>query len=207
VARADDSGDLARRILVGVAELRGRFGGGHVADVLAGASTERIRTSQHDRLTCYGSLREASRQELRAWIDQLVAQGLLARTGDEYPTLKLTPAGARVIRGESVAGPLSRAARAAPTRRIGAPAAGALPAPDEAALFESLRRVRRALAEERHVPPYVIFSDVSLREMARLRPLTPRAFREIKGVGDWKCEAFGAQFMAAIRGNVINLED
>jgi ATP-dependent DNA helicase RecQ len=69
-------------------------------------------------------------------------------------------------------------------------------------LFEALRTLRRTLAEERGVPPYLIFSDASLRDMARLRPTTLERFREVKGVGDWKLETFGERFLRAIRATV-----
>ncbi len=65
-------------------------------------------------------------------------------------------------------------------------------------LFEVLRQVRRELADERKVPPYIIFSDLTLRELARLRPATPAAFLAVKGVGVWKSEQFGARFIDAI---------
>ncbi|HEV8584403.1 MAG TPA: HRDC domain-containing protein, partial [Methylomirabilota bacterium] len=69
----------------------------------------------------------------------------------------------------------------------------------DAELFEILRALRRRVAEERGVPPYLIFSDASLRDMARLRPRTLDEFREVKGVGDWKLETFGDRFLTAVR--------
>ena len=69
----------------------------------------------------------------------------------------------------------------------------------DAAVFEALRILRRTIAEERGVPPYLIFSDASLRDMARVRPLTLAKFRDVKGVGDWKLETFGERFVAAVR--------
>jgi len=218
IAVADDSPAIARKILAGVAALRGRFGAGHVAEVLAGASTERIRALGHDRLAVHGTLGDVDRQQIRAWIDQLLGQGHLERAGGEYPTVGLTPSGARIVRGEAEAGPLSRPRRPAavarggpggPGRRPRAPAAsGAAPlglaprGPEDRDLFETLRAVRRALAEERGVPPYVIFSDASLRDMAGAQPLTPAALLEVKGVGEWKCREFGERFLAAIRAHV-----
>ena len=217
VAAADDGAQIAARILAGAAELRGRFGGAHLADVLTGAGTEKIRGMRHDRLTAYGSITQASKSEVRAWIDQLIGQGFLARTEAEFPTVTVTAAGARVLRGEEEAGPLSRVAKPARTRaanradaaREGASGAvGAREAdgaPGEAydrALFETLRGVRRAIAQERGVPPYLVFSDVSLRDMARRRPTLPHEFLDVKGVGDWKAEEYGAQFVAAIRAHV-----
>jgi len=197
VTQAEDSAGIAAKILAGVAELGGRFGAAHVTDVLTGASTDRIRTLGHDRLAAYGSLREATKRELRAWVDQLLGQGHLMRSSGEYPTLSLTGTGRQVLRGEQPAGPLRSVAR--PTR---APRpAAAVGGEGDHELFERLRAVRREVAEERGVPPYVIFSDASLRDMTRLRPTTAGMFLEVKGVGEWKCEAFGERFLDAIRAH------
>ncbi|MBI1961949.1 MAG: RecQ family ATP-dependent DNA helicase, partial [Candidatus Rokubacteria bacterium] len=199
VASVDDAQGIATKILRAVAELRGRFGAGHVVEVLAGAAGERIVSLQHDRLDAYGSLREARRPELRAWIEQLIGQGFLARTSGEYPTVVLTKHGAAVLRGETAAGPLSRITKPArPARTAAVAPGGAAGGPDDRELFEALRRLRRELAEERGVPPYVVFSDATLREMVRLRPRTREEFLDVKGVGEWKSEEFGARFLAAI---------
>jgi ATP-dependent DNA helicase RecQ len=208
-----DTAGVAARIMEAVAELRGRFGATHVADVLAGAATGRIGQLGHDRLTTYGALRREKKAQVRAWIDQLLAHGLLARTDDEYPTVTLTEQGRAVLRGEGQAPALTSAgavrATAADSRervngeRPAEPAVGDPTAYDPTAydrvLFETLRALRRRLADERRVPPYLIFSDASLREMARLRPRSPAAFREVKGVGEWKAAEFGERFLAAIR--------
>jgi ATP-dependent DNA helicase RecQ len=84
-----------------------------------------------------------------------------------------------------------------PRESAGPPAARA--GLDEHLVFEALRGLRRTIAEERGVPPYLIFSDASLRDMARLRPATLEQFREVKGVGDWKLETFGERFLTVIR--------
>ena len=156
VASVDGAAEISAKILRAVAELRGRFGAGHVADVLAGASTARLEALAHGRLGSYGALRDVTKAELRGWIDQLIGQGLLERTAGEYPTVALTKHGAQVLRGESTAGPLSRVAPARRERGPARVAPGSAVSPsgdDERALFEELRRVRRALAEERGVPP------------------------------------------------------
>jgi ATP-dependent DNA helicase RecQ len=212
VAAADDGPQIAARILAGAAELRGRFGGAHLADVLTGAATEKIRSMRHERLGCYGGLPGASKSEVRTWIDQLIGQGLLARTDGEYPTVTITARGARVLRGEEQAGPLSRAPRP-PRPRPGLRDPGetrsradgdgpSLADAYDGELFEALRTLRREIAQERGVPSYIVFGDVSLRDMARRRPTTPAAFREVKGVGEWKAEEFGPRFLAAIRAHV-----
>src|SRR5262245_10869852 len=203
-----DTADIARKILAAAAELRGRFGGAHVADVLCAAATARIAQLGHERLTGYGGLPGEKKSQVRAWIDQLLAQGLLARTEAEYPTLTLTATGAAVLRGEREAAPLvSSVSRVAPPppssdhSRSGEGAGVEAPGADipDAAIFDALRALRRTIAEERGVPPYVVFSDASLRDMARLRPTTLEAFGDVKGVGDWKRETFGERFVAAVR--------
>ena len=201
---------VAAKIMHAVAELRGRFGATHVADVLAGAATGRIGQLGHDRLAGYGALRGEKKAQVRAWIDQLLAHGLLARSDDEYPTVTLTEQGRAVLRGEGSAPALSSAGAVRATSadsRAGAD--GDRPAPPVAdptaydrVLFEALRGLRRRIADERGVPPYLIFSDASLRDMARLRPRTPTAFLEVKGVGEWKAAEFGERFLAAIRSAV-----
>jgi len=209
VAAADDGPQIAARILAAAAELRGRFGATHLADVLTGAATEKIRAMRHERLGAYGALSEASKSEVRTWVDQLIGQGLLARSDGEYPTVAVTTRGARVLRGEEVAGPLSRAPRPTrergPKERRGTDAAAQSDAGEayDRELFETLRGVRRTLAQERGVPPYLVFSDVTLREMARRRPTTTAAFLMVKGVGEWKAEEFGARFLAAISRYLI----
>ena len=217
VTGADTTG-VAARILAGVDALRGRFGVTHVADVLTGASTARVAQLAHDRLDAYGALRGEKKNQVRAWIEQLIAQGHLARTDDEYPTVTLTPSGRAILKGEGTAAPLSssltpvRARASAMTaagegsgvssRRVGFRASEDTPDPSPAAvaaLFDALRALRKRIAEERGVPPYLVFSDASLRDMARLRPTTLEAFLEVKGVGEWKAQAFGERFLAAIR--------
>jgi ATP-dependent DNA helicase RecQ len=205
-----DTSGVAARIMEAVAELRGRFGATHVADVLAGASTGRIGQLGHDRLTTYGALRGEKKAQVRAWIDQLLAHGLLARTDDEYPTVTLTERGRAALRGEEATPALSSSAalRATAADSTSADestrpaAAEAEPGAYDRVLFEALRALRRRIADERRVPPYLIFSDASLRDMARLRPRTAAAFLEVKGVGEWKAAEFGERFLAAIRSAI-----
>ena len=98
-------------------------------------------------------------------------------------------------------------AREAASSSEAAGRAGGDPTAYDRVLFEALRGLRRAIAEERGVPPYLVFSDASLRDMARLRPVTLEQFREVKGVGDWKLETFGERFLVAIRRAVAGVPD
>ena len=209
-----DTSGVAARILEAVGELRGRFGAAHVADVLAGAATGRIGQLRHDRLGAYGTLRGEAKARVRGWIDQLLAHGLLARTDDEYPTVTLTEQGRAVLRGEGKAPALTSAGAVRATAADAGPpaqpeAAGARvdagPGGHDRVLFEALRGLRRTIAEERGVPPYLVFSDASLRDMARLRPRTREALLAVRGVGAWKCETFGDRFLALIRQQTASL--
>jgi ATP-dependent DNA helicase RecQ len=172
-----------------------------VADVLRGAETARIARMRHDRLEAYGLLRQIPKSTVRNWIAQLETQGCLAREGDEYPTLGVTAQGHRVLRGEAAAALLRTIARPARPPRPARPATpfglGGGTADEE--LFEVLRALRRSMAEERGIPPYLIFSDASLREMARERPTTEEAFLQVKGVGLRKLQELGPRFLACIR--------
>jgi len=210
--QGDASTDAAARLLEAVEALRGRFGAAHVADVVLGAATARIAQLGHDRLAAYGALRGEKKGQVRAWIDQLMAHALLTRTDDEYPTVTLTARGRAVLRGEAPAPALTSvrvtaaaAAESAPRERLGRPVADG--SVYDRLLFDELRALRRRVAEERGVPPYLIFSDASLRDMARLRPTTLEQFREVKGVGDWKLETFGERFVTAIRRAVAGVPD
>lgn len=206
--RGDDAAGIVAKILGAADELGGRFGAAHAADVLCGAATARIEALGHARLGAYGALRGEKKVQVRAWIDQLIGRGLIDRTDDEYPTLVLTDAGRATLVGERTVEPLAVTAAPPPKpprgRRRGADAdavgttvarAGTVA---DAAIFEALRRLRRAVAEERGVPPYLVFSDASLHDMARRRPRTLDDMREVKGVGDWKLQTFGERFLAAV---------
>ncbi len=203
VAAENDAVVIAQKVLSCVVRLGERFGADYVADVLRGADTDRVRKFRHDQLSTYALLRDHRKAEIRNWIDQLEGQGCLAREDGEYPTLALTEHGRRVMRGEAdvrlfktVAPPPREAAGRAGRRDK---AEGGVYAPPDAALFETLRALRRTMAEERGIPPYLIFSDATLRELARERPTTEAEFLAIKGVGQRKLEELGPRFLACIR--------
>jgi ATP-dependent DNA helicase RecQ len=154
-------------------------------------------------LSTYGLLRDHRKAEIRGWIDQLEGQGCLAREEGEYPTLSLTEHGRRVLHGEGDVR-LLRTVTLPPRaegRRAGRREAEDVMSREavDGDLFEALRALRRTMAEERGVPPYVIFSDASLREMARDRPTTEEAFLRIKGVGQHKLAELGPRFLARVR--------
>ncbi len=202
IAVEDGSAALARQILACVAGLGERFGADYVADVLRGAETARIARMRHDRLDAYGALRQHPKAAVRNWIEQLEGQGCLARGDSEYPTLEMTAQGHRVLRGEEsvpLLRTVARSPRTAPSRPARLAVPSGLGRTGDEDLFETLRALRRAMAEERGIPPYLIFNDASLREMARERPTTEEAFLQIKGVGLRKLQELGPRFLACIR--------
>jgi ATP-dependent DNA helicase RecQ len=171
------------------------FGVLHIVDVLAGADTDRIRQRRHDRLSTYGLLADLPRKALIALVHQLLDQRLLERTPGDRPVLRLNQASWAVLRGQ-------RNVQLVQPKQ----APVAKPRFDEDSwegvdkgLFEHLRQLRRSLADERGVPPYIIFGDATLRDLARLRPSSPSGFAAVRGVGQKKLVDLGPAFLAHIR--------
>jgi ATP-dependent DNA helicase RecQ len=194
---------LARKILSSVARVGQRFGAAHVTSVLRGHASEQVRSRGHDVLTTFGLLRDASVAEVRGYIEQLLAYRLLRQTDDNYPVLTLTPAGVALLKDENSEPGLTLARQRSPERtRGGLRQRGRVETESwegvDRALFDRLRAVRLEIARERSVPPYVIFHDATLREMARLKPRSMGALRAVYGVGERKAEDLGAAFLEAI---------
>jgi ATP-dependent DNA helicase RecQ len=194
-----ESTTVAQKILSGVARLKQGWGTGHVTDVLLGRATEKVASCGHDALSTFGLLKDETVSAVRGYIEQLVAEGFLAREGDPYPVLRLTPSGTSLMRGQ-IDCTLYREVRppASGRKRRGASSSGA-PADVDRDLFDILRDVRLRLARERNVPPYVIFHDKTLLEMVERRPKTVADLHELYGVGAKKAADFGDAFLDAIR--------
>ncbi|HVZ23688.1 MAG TPA: DNA helicase RecQ [Vicinamibacterales bacterium] len=196
-----DAVTIARKVLSCVARVGQRFGAGHVTGVLRGQATETIAARGHDALSTFGLLSGASAPEVRGYIDQLVGLGLLQQTDDGYPVLMLTTKGMALLRDERSCPDLALARQRPPERNAARPRSRAEAESWEGVdrdLFERLRAVRLQVARERGVPPYVVFHDATLREMARLRPSSRAALLAVRGVGARKAEDLGERFLAAI---------
>ncbi len=196
----DDSLVVAQKVLSCVVRCEQRYGAAHITEVLRGKANARVQRAGHDKLSTFGLLGGESVTTVRSWIDQLVGAGQLSVTSGNYPTLHLSQDGVEVMRGESVVslvrlGPEKASPSSAGRRR--AATLEDLPPIDES-LFDELREVRRALARERNVPPYIIFGDRTLSAMAAYRPKTPEEFRALKGVGEKKAMDLGPLFLSAI---------
>jgi ATP-dependent DNA helicase RecQ len=169
------------------------FGLNHIVEVLTGGETEAIRQRGHDQLSTYGIGRDLKRSAWQAIGRELLRLGLVEVAPGKFATLQITEVGREALRTRSSITLTKPVEKPEPRERR---RAGAIEC-DEV-LFEKLRLVRRTLADERNVPAYVIFSDVSLREMARSFPETQPEFRRIPGVGEQKLREFAEPFLAAI---------
>ena len=195
VAGAEDATVVAQQIISCVARMGERFGVMRVVEVLVGADTEQVRNWRLNELSTYGLLEDTPRKHVMNWTHQLVDQGLLERTTDDHPVLKLNAASWEVLRGERRVSLIKpREGRVKKTRAERESWEGV-----NQGLFEHLRQVRRELAEERQVPAFVIFSDAALRDMARRKPRTEEEFLAVHGVGTVKLQNFGRRFVSEIR--------
>ena len=198
---------LARQILSCVARVGQRFGATHVASVLRGHASDQVVSRGHERLSTFGLLPDASVTEVRGYIEQLTGAGLLQQIGEDYPVLALTSAGVALLKDERHCPDLTLA-RQRPPRKDTARRQSRVEAESwqdvDRDLFERLRAVRLDIARARSVPPYVIFHDATLREMARLRPSSIRELLAVKGVGARKADDLGETFLAAIRSHAAD---
>ena len=196
--QAEKEHDVTReagRIVACVMALGGKYGKTLTAKVLAGGRDERIREKQLDKLSVFGSLRSEGEENIRAMIDELIMDEVLELTDGKYPLLKAGPRAREALLGDE---PIRmtlvhRRAEPAPRRRV-----GLKPAVDKA-LLSRLNRLRRSLAEEQHVPPFIIFTNATLRDMAAKCPRTRAQMARVDGVGAGKLDRYGDLFLRVIR--------
>ncbi len=192
----------AQKFLSCVYRIREKSGFGvgmnHIVEVLTGADTDKVRKFDHQSLSTYNIGSEHTRAEWSAIGRELIRFGFLFQNTEQFSVIEITSAGFAALKSRQ---------KITLTKPVAAPApdkekhrAGEI-ACDEA-LFEKLRALRKQLADERSVPSYIIFSDVSLRQMARLYPASDKDFARISGVGDKKLREFGAVFLAEIAAHL-----
>ena len=182
-----------------LAQRRERFGAAHVIEILRGSRSERVLARNHDELSVHGIGKNHSLAEWRALVRTLLHQGLVAETQDGYPTLSLNAQSWQVLKGQRTV-QVARAARlGVSARRDRAPATGASLGGEDKTLFDVLRALRKRLADEQALPPYAIFHDATLRDMAQQRPVTLDQFARIRGIGEAKLCRYGESFIEAIR--------
>jgi len=192
-----DATEIAQKILSTVLRTQERFGAAYICDVLRGSKKERIVENKHDTLSVHGIARNIPVDDLRAYIRDLEKKGYLEKNDGEYPTLGVSSIGkAALVSGERILLPtlIPTSTNTSPARK---PARGDLPF--EAELFEELRALRKSIAENQNVPPFVIFGDRSLQEMSYYLPATSDQLAVIFGVGARKLAEYGETFLAPIR--------
>lgn len=181
----------------------------HIIDVLTGEQTDSIQSRQHDQISTFGIGKGLSREQWQTIGRELTRIGLLEVAAGKYATVELTAAGlAALKRRETIwltkieparprAGKSRRKKNGSGVSRLQPQSVCETEFDD--GLFKRLRKLRRKIADERNVPAYIIFSDATLREMARQLPRTREQFSEISGVGEEKLQLFAEMFVAEIR--------
>lgn len=185
----DDRGQVdvtveAQMVLSCIRRMKERFGKTMVTKVLTGSSDQKIRNFGLDQLSTYGIMKEKTQKAVNEFIDFLTAEGYLQPTDGQYPVLMLTEKAADVLRNTSQV-----------YRKENVRIAQIV---EDNELFEKLRELRREIAEKEKVPPYIIFSDVTLREMSGLLPRSEQELLQVKGIGERKLEAYGTEFLSLI---------
>ncbi len=188
-----DATIIAQKIMSAVIRTGQRFGISYVSEVLRGANTKAVRQRNHANLSVYGIEREFSDSEIKEIAGILVARGLLYRNNSEYATLGVTEAGRTFLKNRETL-TLARPEREA--RQASSVSREALDY--DQPLFDKLRDLRRRLASDRNVPPYVIFGDVTLQQMAYYLPQSKESLSRISGVGAKKLEDLGDAFLSPI---------
>ena len=186
-----DATEIARKLLSAAFRTEMRFGVGHLADVLAGNDTEKVRSFGHNRLSVFGIATADELQLVRAAARALIARDALR--ADAYGGLSFGPAAKPILKGEeslTIATPPPR------RRKSGRRSEG----PSDP-LFEALRETRRRIAAEAGVPPYVIFHDSTLHEIAERKPRDLNELAQVQGVGATKLERYGEAMLAALSTN------
>lgn len=176
----------AQKILSCIYRMHERFGLAMVADVLKGSLNKKVVQFQLDKLSTHGIMRETSLQEIKDRINFLAAEGYLAVSGGQYPILKLASKAVPVLKGEEKVFQMLLPQKVVVIT-------------DVERIFEKLRALRRTIAQKEGLPPYMIFPDSTLREMARFCPQNLQALLSINGVGEKKLEKYGELFLQGLR--------
>jgi len=199
-----DATEVVQKILSAVIKTEERFGGNYVVDVLRGARLQVIYDRGHESLSVFGIVKDFKKDELRGIVRLLIAKGLLEKNGGEYPTLRVSDRGKIFLNNrESIILP-----KIFSTMDANKPKS-AQELEYEGELFGELRALRKRIADEKSIPPFMIFGDRALQEMSYYLPQDLEGFSKISGVGAQKLEQFGEIFLPLIRQycEVNNLEE
>lgn len=194
----------AQKILSAIARVNESFGINHIIEIVRGADTEKIRAKGHQYLPTYGVGNDKSLKWWRGIISELIGQEKIVQDNEHYNVLRLTDAGKDVLFGRD------KFFISELTAELGKKTSGKtilrkkestekVFSPAESELFEKLKQVRIRLAKKHRLPPYIIFTDRTLTEMAKIKPQNPKELLEITGVGEKKLQSYGKQFLSVLR--------
>ncbi len=188
-----DASIVSQKILSCVLRTGERFGASYIIDVLCGKGNKKVCERGHDRLSVFGIVKDFGKEELRQITGSLIENGLLVKHDDRYPTLRMTNSGREFLK--------QKRELLLPEPKVECTVVDDRSAIDgefDPVLFEDLRILRKKIADEKEVPPFVVFGDVALREMAARYPQSLDGFSRISGVGAKKLATFGERFLAVI---------
>lgn len=191
-----DATEDVRKALSCVYRVGQRYGVGHVIDVLRGVDSQRIKTLHHDQLSVYKIGKNLSHEEWHSIFRQLIHKGLLEQDVANYSILKLKERSRPILTGHEklfLAKP-----RVKPLEQPKKAKARPVESEHDEQLFQELRKLRKSLAQDSNVAPFIIFSDATLKHMAAQKPTNPKEFLLINGVGEKKLEIYGNLFINAI---------
>ena len=189
-----DATEIAQKILSAVARTGQRFGAAYISQLLRGSRARRVLDLGHDRLSVYGIARDFTDDGIKELMGSLTDLGLLAKAPGEYPVIAITDPGWKFLRDRDTLS-LPRPALDSPE----GPGAGPEASEYDRGLFQELREVRRLIAAEMSVPPYVVFGDRTLQQIAHYLPHGRESFLRISGVGEAKLDRFGERFLSVVR--------
>ncbi len=185
--------EITQKILSAILRANQRFGAGYISQVLRGENKKTVRERGHNQLSVFGIASELPADEIKRLINLLVARGLIVKEGEEYPILRVAPAGLSFLKNKEII--MLSEARAELAGKV----KDVTELDFDEKLFSRLRFLRKEIADEMNVPPFVIFGDKALQEMSYYLPQSEVSLLSISGVGRHKLDEFGGRFLSLIR--------
>ncbi|WP_096200690.1 DNA helicase RecQ [Bacillus sp. FJAT-45350] len=175
----------AQMVMSCIIRMKQKFGKTMVAQVLAGSGNKKVKQFQFDQLSTYGILKQWNSKQITQFIDYLIAEQIVQPSDGAFPTLTVSEKGLSILKGE---GTVFRREQVVIQNLT-----------EDNEVFEALRQLRKEVASENHIPPYLVFSDKTLREMSQVIPLTEEELLYISGVGQNKLEKYGSSFLELLQ--------
>lgn len=178
-----------QKILSCIYRMDQRFGSNVLVDVLKGSNSKRIKSLNFDKLSTYGIMKEYDKETLKDMISSLISDGYINITGDKYPVLNISALGYLVLKGNEEV----------KIKKVFVKKAETMEYSYDRELFEILRALRKEISEKLNLPPYVVFSDATLKDMCIKYPLNEYEMLNITGVGEFKAKKYGHIFIPRIK--------